>query len=164
MMEFRELKTPAELDACAAVVRESFSTVAEQFRYTPQNAPTFPAFITGEKLLSEQVKAVRFFGAFEGTDQLGCVALEQAPQEKNVFFLERLAVLPRARHRGLGVQLMDYVFGLAKKQGGTKVKIAMVDENRQLKDWYTAYGFRETGTKQYPHLPFLVCFMEKPVH
>ena len=32
-----------------------------------------------------------------------------------------------------------------------------------LKNWYMSYGFRETGTKAFPHLPFTVCFMEKEI-
>ncbi len=162
-MVFRELKTEAELDRCAQVIREAFSSVAAEFGYTPENASTFPAFITTEKLFEEAAKGVRFFGLFDGPNQPGCVALEKAPQEENVFFLERLAVHPAARHRGLGVGLMDFAFSQARDLGGKTVKIAIVDENRVLKNWYIAYGFRETGTKIYPHLPFTVCFLEKEV-
>ena len=162
-MEPRELLTRPDLDRCAALIRESFATVAKEFGYTKENAPTFPAFITAEKLVSESAKGVRFFGFFDGPEQVGSVALEQAPEERGVFFLERLAVRPSTRHRGLGVRLMDFVFALARQWGGTLVKIAIVNENRVLKNWYIAYGFEETEMKTYPHLPFTVCFMEKSV-
>jgi diamine N-acetyltransferase len=162
-MEIRPLSTIAELDQCARVIRMSFATVATAFGYTPENAPTFPAFITTEKLVSEHEKGVRFFGMFSGSDQVGSVALERAPQVDNEFFLERLAVLPSARQQGLGRQLIDFAIKLVRQKGGRLVKIAIVDENRVLKAWYGAYGFRETGTKTYPHLPFTVCFLEKQV-
>jgi len=162
-LETRTLSTALEFELCARLIREAFTTVAAEFGYTSENASTFPAFITAEKLISEAARGVRFFGMFDGPDQVGSVALEKAPEQENVFFLERLAVHPAARHRGLGNKLMDLVFDKAREQGGTLVKIAIVDENRVLKNWYNAYGFRETGTKTYPHLPFTVCFMEKAV-
>lgn len=162
-METRVLATQEEFEQCARLIRDAFATVAAEFNYTKENASTFPAFITTEKLLSESAKGVRFFGFFDGPHQVGSVALEKAPEQENVFFLERLAVHPAARHRGLGVQLMDVAVDQARQQGGKTVKIAIVDENRVLKNWYTAYGFRETGIKTYPHLPFTVCFMEKTI-
>jgi ribosomal protein S18 acetylase RimI-like enzyme len=163
-LETRVLATEEEFEQCARLIRDAFATVAAEFNYTKENASTFPAFITAEKLISESARGVRFFGMFDGADQVGSVALEKAPELENVFFLERLAVHPAARHRGLGVKLMDFAFDLIKKRGGEKVKIAIVDENRQLKNWYIAYGFEETGTKTYPHLPFTVCLLEKKIN
>ena len=58
---------------------------------------------------------------------------------------------------------MDFVFNYVKAQGAKKVSIGIVDENSVLKNWYKLYGFIETGLKQYEHLPFAVCFMEKLV-
>lgn len=35
-----------ELVDCVNIIRESFSTVAEEFRYTAENSPRFIAFFT----------------------------------------------------------------------------------------------------------------------
>ena len=75
--------------------------------------------------------------------------------------MERLAVLPSYRHRGIGRALMDFAFEAVKKHGGKKVSIGIINENRVLKNWYMEYGFVETGTRVFRHLPFEVCFMEK---
>jgi hypothetical protein len=52
---------------------------------------------------------------------------------------------------------------VARAAGGRKLSIGVVDENAVLKRWYAAQGFRETGRKRFPHLPFTVSFMEKGV-
>jgi ribosomal protein S18 acetylase RimI-like enzyme len=163
-MEIRPIANDAELDACAAIIRAAFQTVADQFGYTPESTPTLPAYIKVERVKAEVEKGVRYFGLFNGERQVGSVALEQKAGDPSTFFLERLAVLPEARHHGLGVLLMDFAFARAREAGAKKVSIAIIDENRVLKAWYERYGFLETGKKTYPHLPFTVSFMEKDVN
>lgn len=41
----RELEEK-DIAECVKVIRESFGTVAEEFGFTPQNAPGFTAFAT----------------------------------------------------------------------------------------------------------------------
>jgi ribosomal protein S18 acetylase RimI-like enzyme len=77
--------------------------------------------------------------------------------------MERLAVVPEHRHNGYGKELTDFVFKYASSQGGKKVSIGIINENIELKDWYTEYGFTETSIRKYDHLPFTVCFMEKRI-
>jgi ribosomal protein S18 acetylase RimI-like enzyme len=151
----------AALAECARIVRESFFTVAGELGLTPENAPTNPAFITAEKLNEAYARGVIMFGMFRGEEQVGFFALEAAGE--GVYYLERLAVLPGYRHRGWGTRLIDYAFDYVRKAGGVRISIAVVHENAILKQWYYAYGFRESGRKTFPHLPFTVCFMEKLV-
>ena len=35
--------------------------------------------------------------------------------------------------------------------------------NIKLKKWYLSQGFIETGSKDFEHLPFRVCFMNKQI-
>ena len=35
------------------------------------------------------------------------------------------------------------------------------DAAEELKSWYRRRGFHETGKREFKHLPFVVCFMEK---
>jgi ribosomal protein S18 acetylase RimI-like enzyme len=102
-----------------------------------------------------------FFGLFCGDVQIGCVALEKA--KDHIFYMERLAVVPEHRHKGYGKELTDFVFKYTGSQGGKKVSIGIINENIELKDWYTKYGFTETSIRKYDHLPFTVCFMEKRI-
>lgn len=43
-IDFKE-STPDMFDECAEVIRDSFMTVANDFKLTKENAPTNPAFI-----------------------------------------------------------------------------------------------------------------------
>ena len=159
--EIRRLSTETELVRSVPVIRESFRTVAEDLGLTAANCPSHPSFMTERKLMEESAKGLRCFGLFTADVQAGFVGAMKAPED--VFYLERLAVLPSYRHCGYGRALMDHVFSYARDGGGKRISIAIIDESRVLKSWYEAYGFRETRKQVFPHLPFTVCFMEKGI-
>lgn len=150
-----------ELDKWVELLRNSFITVADDFGITRENAPTNPAFADEDSLSKMIEKGVSLFGAYYDSRRAGFVALENAGS--GCWYMERLAVLPEYRHKGIGRKLMDFAFAAVKDRGGSKISIGIIDENKVLKNWYTEYGFIETGTKAFKHLPFEVCFMEKPV-
>jgi ribosomal protein S18 acetylase RimI-like enzyme len=150
-----------EIDATASIIRSSFMTVAKDFHITQENCASNPAFITSEKLMESINKGIKFFGLFRGDIQIGCVAIEKA--KDHVFYMERLAVVPEHRHKGYGKELTDFVFKYTGSQGGKKVSIAIINENIELKNWYSKYGFTETSIRKFDHLPFTVCFMEKRI-
>ena len=150
--------TPAMLDDCAKVIRESFITVANDFNLTRENAPTNPAFIEGDTLNKMYEKNISMFTVYKSDVQIGFVAIESG---LTPYYMEKLAILPEYRHKGYGIKVMDFVMRFVKSRGGKRVSIGIINENTVLKNWYISYGFRETGTKTYPHLPFTVCFMEK---
>ncbi len=148
-----------EAEELAYVIRESFKTVAEDFNITPENAPTNPAYLTKEDLLkSASDKGIKYYGFYKHGTIIGCYALEKALQ--GTYYLERLAVIPGERHKGTGRKLVHDSMQRVKESGGNKVSIAIIDEHRVLKDWYKRLGFQETGKKNFPHLPFNVCFLE----
>lgn len=64
---------------------------------------------------------------------------------------------------GFGKKLLDYTFSKIKHLAGKKVSVAIINEHTILKKYYITYGFKETGTKSFSHLPFTVCFMEKKI-
>lgn len=150
-----------ELDKWAELVRNSFITVANEFGITRENAPTNPAFADADSLSGMIDKGVSLFGAFYDDQRVGFVALQDA--SNGCWYMERLAVLPEYRHKGIGRKLMDHAFGTVKERGGSRISIGIINENKVLKNWYKEYGFIETGTRTFGHLPFEVCFLEKPV-
>lgn len=150
-----------EFDECNDVIRRSFITVAEEFNITRENAPTNPAFLGPESLVKMKDKGVAMYGAYKGNTCVGFVAVEKANDD--VFYMERLAVLPEYRHNSYGRKLIDFVMDYVGENGGKKVSIGIINENMRLKEWYISCGFAETGTKKFEHLPFEVCFMEKIV-
>jgi GNAT superfamily N-acetyltransferase len=161
-----EILDDALLAASVPVIRAAFQTVADDFGLTEESAPTNPAFMTLDRMLEARGRGVRMFALFEeegpGAAPVGFVALERS-RRPGVLYLERLAVLPARRHRGFGRALVDHAFAEARAAGAERISIGIVGEHAILKRWYLEYGFVETGTRRFEHLPFTVCYMEKPV-
>jgi len=153
-----ELKTPEQLVTSIQVIRDSFKTVAAEFGLTEQNCPTHPSFITPDRLNDLKSKGGLFFGLFTSGQQIGFVAIEKADME--LYYIEKLAVLPGYRHLGHGKTLVRFAQNYIRNNGGRKISITVIDEHTVLKKWYQELGFSEIDTKTFPHLPFTVCFME----
>ncbi|MFA5079696.1 MAG: GNAT family N-acetyltransferase [Dehalococcoidia bacterium] len=160
MVEIKEIVTDDQITESVEVIREAFGTVVREFNLTRENAPSHPFFSTREQLVELNRKAA-FFGFYLDGIQIGFVAVEKA--EGGVYYLARLAVKPQYRHRGYGRKLTEFVIDYVRSRGGVKVALGMIDSQTVLKDWYKSLGFVQTGTRQFEHLPFVVCFMEKAV-
>ncbi len=150
--------TKADLPESLSVIRSSFNTVALEMNLTPGNCPGHTAFTTMEKLIDLHGKAA-CFGFYANNTQIGFVAAEKVG-DGEVYYLDKLAVLPGQRHKGYGAQLVMCVLDYVGRQGGKKVSLGMIDSHAVLKEWYKSLGFEEKGTKKFDHLPFLVCFMD----
>ena len=155
----REIRENEALINSARVIRDSFRTVAVEFRLTKENCPTHPSFLTVRQLKKLKEKGVRFYGLYDGERQAGFVAIEKA--DDDLYYMEKLAVLPEYRHRSYGSRLVEFVLDHTNKQGGKKLSIGTIDEHTVLKDWYKKLGFKEISVEKFPHLPFTVCFMER---
>ncbi|MBH1941540.1 GNAT family N-acetyltransferase [Mobilitalea sibirica] len=147
-----------DLDECVRIIREGFLTVANEFGITVENCPSNGAFIKKERLEADKEKGNLMYGLFCDNSLIGFMQLEKADNES--YYLEKLTVTPSHRHCGYGKTLLDLARKIVKELGGKWIGIGIVEENIRLKDWYTAYGFRHTGTKKFEHLPFTVGFME----
>lgn len=153
--------TESDITDSADIVRRSFKTVADEFHLTRENAPTNGAFLEDGKLLDEYRRGIKMFGLFEGEAQIGFAAVEQ--KDRETFYLEKLAVLPEYRCKGYGKALTDCTIQYVKNTGGKFISIGIIYENKPLLEWYKKFGFVETGTNLFPHLPFTVCFMRLDV-
>jgi ribosomal protein S18 acetylase RimI-like enzyme len=158
----REIINESGLRTSARVVRNAFKTVALELNLTRENNPTHPSFMTTGRLRADRDEGVRFFGLFSGDRQIGFIAVERA--DTALYYIERLAVLPKYRHRGYGKKLMEFAFEHIRANGGKKVSIGIINEQTILKEWYQGLGFEETATREFAHLPFTVCFMERAVN
>ena len=83
-----------EILSCLQVITASFKPVAEEFQLTPINAPTHPAFLTLSKFKAYLKKKIELFGLYEYEKLIGCVAIEKSDTDKNLYFIERVAVIP----------------------------------------------------------------------
>lgn len=150
-----------DLEECAAVIREGFLTVAREFGFTVESNPSNGAFIQKDRLLLEKEKGHIMFGMITDNRIIGYMQLEKNTEE--LYFLQKLVVLPEYRHQGFGRKLLEYAKKKVKELSGKRISIAIIEENTILKNWYLDYGFVHTDVKKFEHLPFTVGFMELQV-
>lgn len=150
-----------DIGECAKVIRESFSTVANEFGFTIENAPGFTAFATTEERLNCQlVEEHRPMYAFFDNDTIvGYYSL--LLQENKECELNNLCVIPTYRHNGIGEELLKDAFKNAKELNCNKINIGIVEENKVLRKWYESFGFVHTETKKFDFFPFTCGYMEK---
>jgi N-acetylglutamate synthase-like GNAT family acetyltransferase len=150
--------TDADVDVIAGIVSRAFADVALRFSLTPENCPKHPSNCTVEWVRQDQKRGVQYFIAEQDGLPSGCVAMETASAK--TCYLERLAVLPDRRKRGMGRALVDHVIQSAKAAGAHRVSLSLIANHVELREWYRKLGFREGATQRFPHLPFEVLFME----
>lgn len=150
-----------DIDILAGIIRTSFRDVAERFGLTPENCPKHPSNCTAQWVREDMDRGVVYFILESEGIAAGCVALERA--EGGECYLERLAVLPDRRRRGLGRALVDHVLTQAGRLGADRVGIGIIAAQTDLKEWYRTRGFVEGETKGFAHLPFRVTFMSYQV-
>ena len=147
----------ADVFFLSRLIRQSYRDVAERYGLTPANCPKHPSNCTDEWIEKDMARRVRYFIIVDGNAPVGCVAIEVADAE--LCYLERLAVLPQERNKGLGRQLVNHVLQIAREHHLKTVSIGIIAKQSGLKRWYQKIGFAERETKEFSHLPFQVCFM-----
>ncbi|MGD9157425.1 MAG: GNAT family N-acetyltransferase [Desulfobacteraceae bacterium] len=148
----------ADKNDLAKIIKQSFATVAQRYNLTPDNCPRHPSNYTEEWVEKDIEQGVVYFVIEENGNKIGCIALEKANEE--TCYLERLAVLPEKRNKGIGQKLVTYFISEAIGQGFKNIGIGIIEKQIELKNWYKKIGFYETGKKSFDHLPFEVCFMQ----
>ena len=161
---------PSSFPIAAEVIRTSFATVAEELNITEQNCPKYVGFVTTtERLQTQHEWGWWLYGFYKDEQLVGYVSVSKAAQDGDTlevdgnYEIHNLAVLPECRHMGYGRQLLYHCVSRIREFGGNKIIISIVEENTVLKNWYTDYGFRHTGTKKYEHLPFTSGYLEMEV-
>jgi diamine N-acetyltransferase len=155
----KEIITIDQILESVKIIRGSFDTVADEFCLTRENCPTHPSFITYDNLSDLKNKGLKLFGFFLDGIQIGFIALEEAGN--NIYYLEKLSILPQFRHKGFGKRLVQFAFDYVAGNNGKIISIGIINKHDILKKWYENLGFKETMVREYKHLPFTVCFMEK---
>lgn len=153
--------TSKDIPECVKIIRESFLTVADEFGFTQENAPRFTAFATTEERLNWHLNGEHrpMYAFYDNGAIVGYFSL--LLQENNECELNNLCVLPAYRHKGIGEELLQNAFEVAKNQGCTKMNIGIVEENQILRRWYESFGFTHTGTEKFDFFPFTCGYMEK---
>lgn len=161
-----------DLALSTTVIRLSFAPVAAEFGLNQNNCPGNGAFLQEDVLKDLFRRGVLMFGLFLRGTLVGFVALK--PKKRNMdsfgfpsvvkeWYVEKLSVLPEHRNHGFGATLIRAAAQAALDRGGESLHIGIIAENQRLKNWYEKQGFKETGIKNFPHLPFTVCYMQMPL-
>lgn len=148
-----------DIQMTVSIIRRACATVAKRFGLTPENCPKNPAFYTEDRVRDDLARGVRYYFLEDDAEARGCVALEQA--KPDVCYLERLAVLPEHRAHGYGTALVRHALEQARELDVQRVEIGIISADAELKAWYGRFGFIQTGTRTFEHLPFVVAFMAK---
>ena len=151
-----------EIPECVNVIKKSFKTVAEEFGFTPENAPRFTAFATTEEWLDYQLEYEHRWMVAYFDDEgkiLGYYSIQFLENEE--CELNNLCVLPEFRHKKIGEALLEDALACAVEKGCKKMKMGIVEENKVLRSWYESHGFVHTNTIKYDFFPFTCGYMEK---
>ena len=149
--------SPEDARAIAEMVSMSNKDVAARFGINKQNNPKHPSFYNEAWVLSDFESGEAYFLYKESGNNAGCVVFEQPSPD--VGYLNRLAVLPAFRKRGIGKELVQHVLRHAQAKGISEISIGIIAKHTDLKNWYKKLGFVENGLKEFSHLPFDVLYM-----
>lgn len=150
-----------DIAECVKVIKESFTTVANEFGFTVENAPRFTAFATTEDSLKRYLLEEHrlMYAFYDQGNIVGYYSL--LLQDNNECELNNLCVSPTYRHKGIGEELLKNAFIVANELGCVKINIGIVEENEVLKKWYESFGFVHIGTQKFDFFPFTCGYMEK---
>jgi diamine N-acetyltransferase len=141
------------------ILNKAFTTVAKQYNFTKENAPTFPAFINYDRIENSLNNGLKMFGYKNDNQIIGIVGYSF--YKDKIYFIERLATLPEFRHSGIGKKLMQFVENKIKEIGGKIAEIHVVDKNIVLREWYNKLNYMEIRIDEIKTLPFNSCVMNK---
>lgn len=149
--------TAEDAEIISRIISESNKDVAEEFGLTIVNNPKHPSFCTKAWVLSDFERGGEYFMYENRGVGVGCVAFESPSPD--VAYLNRLSVLPKHRHNGIGEKLVNHIVRYSEAKNIQKVSIGIIAEHIKLRDWYLKLGFAEGELKSFPHLPFDVRYM-----
>jgi diamine N-acetyltransferase len=162
-LEYVPVHQSHDLSNVVKVLNEAHLTIAREFGFTKESNPTNNAFIDEPTLKIQLEKGIVLYALTSEEKIIGCIAIEKSIKETGTYYIEKVSVIPECRHRGHGKKLMEFASDQIKENGGKWISIALIDSNTILKNWYLMQGFKETGTRDFPNLPFRVCFMKKGI-
>ena len=149
-----------EIPECVQVIRRSHQTVADEFGFTPENAPRYVAFATDENRLAWQMYQEHRLMFLDEESGVICGFYSLLLKPDGECELGNLSVLPQYRHRGIGTGMLAHAMDTARAQGCTVMNLSIVEENTVLRQWYERNGAVHTGTEKFPFFPFTCGYMQ----
>lgn len=133
---------------------EDAATMAAIINRAFRSAENF--FVEENRLDEDEVRNLlstgTFFAAEADNLMLGCVYVEQIPQETETkrAYLGLLSVDPEQQRGGIGTKLMDAAEDYCRQLGCAFMDIRVVNLRKELPGYYNRRGYFETGTSDFP--------------
>ena len=170
------LATRDDAPLLAALVRDAFRPVAEEFGFTPENWPRHASFTPPERILELMDDGHRYVILECGGAPCGCIAYRYVasdpsappdarprvagrPVEAATLHLRHLGVVPAWRGRGLGRALLEHAVAEGRRLGARQVTLGIAAVDLSLQHWYERRGFTLTETLPYDGMPCQVTWM-----
>lgn len=154
---------PDDDTTCLGVIRRSFATVADEFGFRPDTHQIFPAYWTPDRFATARAHDGLLLVAEYGDEIVGCCFAGADRNDASSWQLKRLAVIPEARHHGVGARLVSAAASRASTAGMRRLSLRIVASNQHLANWYLTLGFLLVATSRPAGLPFEVADFELPV-
>lgn len=148
----------SDIELISNIIREANIPIAKKQNLTEENSPKHPSNCTPDWIKSAMENGESFFILENDNVDIGCIAYQSPNSE--IAYLNRLAVLPEYQSKGFGKALVDFHINICQEKKHSIISIGIINSNTELKRWYSKLGFKESGLKEFEHLPFTVCFME----
>lgn len=145
-------------DEYILAVKESYAKDYIALGVTQENAPTNGAFFNKGQLNRLKMKVTFLYVAMDGDKIVGGVG---CAIDRESLKIKKLFVSNDYKGLGLGKQLLDHCFDIAKDKKIKKVTLGMIRENEKLYNYYLRYGFEESKTQFNVKMGLNITFMEK---
>lgn len=145
---------------CLEVIRSAFATVADDLGYRPETHSLHPAFWTPEQYARARRTDGPLLVAEVGGQLVGTCFVGPRPDDPKHWVIRRMAVVPEARHLGIGAALVRRAVDVARGADARVVTLRIVADNHQLGRWYLAQGFQLSHVGRPAGLPFRVADYE----
>jgi ribosomal protein S18 acetylase RimI-like enzyme len=133
--------TEADLPTLAGLIYAAFEE--QRGRLFPPSGAHSETVVT----LRDKLRAGGAILATDGGQAAGCVLYRPEP---GTIYLERLAVLPSFRRRGIARALIEAVEGRARVLGLPRVRLGVRVDLAENQDYYERLGFRRVQAAAHP--------------
>jgi ribosomal protein S18 acetylase RimI-like enzyme len=153
------LATPGDIPTLVAIIKTSFTEVADRLGLPPDKDSKHASNITNAWIIGDMDKGVRYYIIEADGTPAGSVTVEHARPE--VCYIGRLAVLPGYQGRGLGKKLLTFAIDEAAKTGADHASIGVISDEERLVRWYRRMGFTVNRRIRFKHFTFEVTLMRR---
>lgn len=143
--------TPSDIPAIVALINTSFSGETK-IEGNKADWANFSSIVDGERTsiaaLTREIEAGpqnHLLVVTEESTIVACVCLEPPKTSTGKWYLGYLSVSPRIQKGGCGRRLLLAAEAFAVERGATSMRLSVVNERKELIEWYERRGYVFTG-------------------